>query len=368
MPATETGLESSEAPQQHRAPGALQVGFGTIPKVGAREGECVYLHGVGADRELMVASFREQRADIGEMNIDEEAAQATVGVNASDPATPALNVPFGQQMFHWLVWRETDAVRALLITQNQPFEAKLPAAPARLIQPPLQTSDATLDVLALGVNSRTIHAVRFTKATRAGSLLWSADLPEKIDQATVALSPPELHNSRHIAAVAQRADGVAVLHSQYAVDGQPRPFRTALLPHAHLISGSTPALFVDASGVAHVAMAVITDMKTNACAVMEARFSVGDGKGEVETIGAGVLPSAPMAAATVYADLDGQIARREAVFLTARDGLYRQREHGALEPARAHGTPALPLHLVPGKEFTYVLLFSPAKGLFFDLI
>jgi hypothetical protein len=335
---------------------SAHLAYGSVSPVLGREGRAVLLHAEEDRCRILSMRFQETRPNFAETSVRNPATVACAGRFATDPATPMLNVPFATEMLNWVLWREQKTVYAQLNIAEAPYRCELPEEPERLVTPPLQPHGEPVEVLTLSRRG-VLTLIRFGEDESETQILWNVQLPAPPQSITACLAPRKRGSARHVTFVAQQdAEVIDVFHTRYTRDGAPEPFRSFRILGAGLIPETNCALFVNAERMAFVSIAVAKDEGGKRCRLLEVVFPPSDKPGLLETSAIFEMATAPQHGAILYADIRGGMPRCEAVFLDQEHHLYKWNPSEGIRRARAEGTPTTPLLLVPGNDFTYILI------------
>jgi hypothetical protein len=267
-----------------------------------------------------------------------------------------LNVPFATEMLNWVLWREEKTVYAQLNIAEAPYRYELPEEPERIITPPLQPHREPVEVLTLS-RGGALTLIRFGEEEAETQIVWNSQLPVPPQSIIAALAPRRRQSERHVAFVAQQdSDVIDIFHTRYTREGAPEPFRSFRIQAGRLIPETSCALFVNAEGVAYVSIAVAKDEGARQCGLLEVVFPATDRPALLEASPIYEMASAPQCGAILYADVRAGMPRREAVFLDQDQHLYKWNPSEGMKHVRTQGTPTTPLLLVPGNDFTYILM------------
>ena len=335
---------------------SAHLAYGSVSPVLGREGRAVLIRAGDDGWRILSMRLQETRPNSGGTSVRNPVTVAQAGRLATDAATPILNVPFATEMLNWVLWREEKTVYAKLNIAEGPYRCELPEEPERLVTPPLQPYGEPVEVLTLS-RGGVLTLIRFGEDEAETQIVWNAQLPVQPQSITAALAPRKRRSERHVAFVAQQDPGVIeIFHTRYAREGAPASFRSFRIQAARLIPETKCALFVNAEGIAYVSIAVANDEGARQCGLVEVVFPPLEKPGLLEASPISEMASAPQRGAILYADIRGGMPRREAVFLCEDRHLYKWNSSEGMKRARAQGTPTTPLLLVPGNDFTYILV------------
>jgi hypothetical protein len=370
---------------------ALHVATGIAETRGEGEGALV-------DRgQLHTFEVREGSPEIAEADAGNVIHRVAVGKGA-DPAVPARNTPFFDEMVRWIVWLEGASVKALTSIDETPAAVTLPYEGASLVKPPLKTKNGPVEALVLARDKKALQLVRFDRPVPAnadaarvgvGTLGWSAPLPAEARAIVAALGPALRGSERHVAFAANTPKGIDVFHVRYGDSGlsgapvavhieqKPPPPKTELAEDAgagfaylpfsvdggqppRLLDGATPALHVDEKGGAWASFVAVAGARA---LWIEAHFPAGGAPAdkprvtELSPLGAALVDGA----AAYISGASHEIVRREVVLLLQGQKLARW-DGSKLVTLPGHGTPARPLVLVPGQDVTYLVHVEKTRG------
>lgn len=340
------------------APQSIHLGTGTRPWESG-EGRLVFVQKGAQASALYAAIFREDRPDIGEMDLKAPVRQRELGASATDVGSPWRNSPFFSEFIQWTTWREGREIKAIHDATQTPKSVSAPVDLRYLVSPPLKTKGGPVEVLAVGADDQ-LYLASFPgdlKSDTTPRIAWSARMPARPAAMVAALGPEKQGSERHVAGVSESAEGLQIFHAEYRGDRKLGDWGSAAVKGYRLMKEARPALFVDAEGKA--AVTVLAVDSSGGAAAIEARFSgAGALVGEPAAVRLG--QASPEAGAVLYLE-NGQ---REIVVIDG--GSVMRFKDGQLARVSVQGTPTQPILLSPGKEFTYILYFDAKRGFYFE--
>jgi hypothetical protein len=341
-------------------PISVHLGIGQRP-FGNGQGHLVFLQREGSAAALYTARFQESDPSNTEVQVTTVVRRLGVSAAAADVASPWRNSPFFNELLQWVVWREGKSVKALSSAEKAPVSFDLPEEPSELVRPPLKETGGPVEVLVVSGNRRGLSMIAVPSQLKPQpSLTWRAELPAAPHSITAALAPGK-GSPRHLAFTAAHDRGFEIFHSRYAA-GAPEPFQSVRIPAGTLLPHAQVTMMVTADGIAHVA--ALSHDGDGKYSLIEAQFGPGEPVAPKVTA-IGPLEKEPSAAAVLYTDREGSIARRDVVF-KVEGAVLKWTGEGALTPLRGEAPAVMPLILTPGESVTYILCFTPEKGFYFE--
>lgn len=348
------------------APVSVDVGQGLRPNDRA-QGRLVFLNRSGEATTLMAGKFTETRPDIGEIRTAAPIAQFRAGADATEVSSVWRNVPVFGELIQWTVWREGRQIKAISDASTEPYSLTLPTDPLILVRPTLKLKDQPLEALVVGKDQQIYLCVFPTDLDPKSvpKILWHTRIPAGPDGITAALSPAG-NDSRHIAFVASTNSGAEIFHSSYR-GSAPSGFQSVGLPGTHVVKAIPPALIVDKTGIARVT--VIVQEADKSYSAIEIQFKESGRDGSPEVLHLGSVKDPVVGGRVLYIDNAGELKHRE-IALVVQENMQnivlRWTKSGTWKTFPAHVSPVIPMILVPGESFSYVLCFDPKRGFFFE--
>jgi hypothetical protein len=346
---------------------SVAVGIGTRP-LDSAEGNVVIFNGNAASTTLLAFGFNETRPDIGEITANAPIAQATIGANARDAATPWKNEPYYKDLVQWTVWREGREIKSISDAGGKPDSLTLPVDPVQIVHPPFKLHRRPIEVLVTGADKQLYLCTfpDFSERGRPGlSIAWHVPLPAAPAGITAALAPEGRNDAKHVAMAAKLEQGFEIWHAGYQGTGLPSPFRAVRVPQMRLVEAVPPAMMVGVDGTAHVTvMAIESD---GSYAAVEVRFSGSGGpSGEPAVERLGSLPATVTGGTFLYVDKAGRLLRRDVAVNVAGHGVMRWRQSDGWKAKGMTLPDKMPVILVPGAAYSYVLGVNSGNGFFFE--
>lgn len=331
------------------------------------QGRLVFLNRAVGGTTLMAGRFSEVHPDIGEIRTAAPIAQFTAGSSAVDVSAAWRNIAFFSELVQWTVWREGRQIKAISDASTEAISLTLPTDPAFLVRPSLKLKDQPVEALVLGKDQQ-LYLCAFPTDLNPNSrpkIVWHSPIPVVPDGVTAALAPAG-NDSRHVAFAVTTSSGVEIYHSSYRGNSLVG-FQSVRVPNVRLTTNIPPALMVDTNGVARVTVIVTKDSRSYSA--IEARFKESGHEGSSEMISLGTLEHPVISGRVLYIDKAGEFRHRE-IAVVVDDGTgrvtLRWTQSGAWKKLPAQVTPAIPMILVAGESFSYVLCFEAKRGFFFE--